>query len=110
MSEQPAAACPVRHQRSELISLRQHVLAQASPVTYISPDDPPFLILHGEKDRLVPPSQSQELYDKLQSAGVPTTLVLVKNAGHGSVPTGGAAPTRAELVQRVADFFDAQLQ
>ncbi len=87
------------------------VLAQASPVSYISPDDPPFLILHGEKDTLVPPSQSQELYDKLQAAGVPATLVLVKNAGHGLAPTGGAIiPTRAELVQRVADFFDAQLQ
>jgi hypothetical protein len=37
--------------------------------------------------------------------------VPVKNAGHGLAPTGGAIiPTRAELVQRVADFFDAQLQ
>ena len=91
--------------------LNSAMLAQASPVTYISPDDPPFLILYGEKDRLVSPSQSQELYDKLQAAGVPATLVLIKNAGHGLAPTGGAIiPTRAELVQRVADFFDAQLQ
>jgi dipeptidyl aminopeptidase/acylaminoacyl peptidase len=59
----------------------------------------------------VSPSQSQELYDKLQAAGVPATLVLIKNAGHGLAPTSGAIiPTRAELVQRVADFFDAQLQ
>jgi acetyl esterase/lipase len=87
------------------------LLAQASPVSYISPDDPPFLILHGEKDTLVPISQSQELCDKLQAAGVPATLVRVKNAGHGFVPTGKAIiPTRTELVQRVADFFVAQLQ
>ena len=87
------------------------VLAQASPVTSISLDDPPFLILHGEKDSLVPFSQSQELYTRLRAAGVPATLVLVKNAGHGFAPTGGTIiPTRAELVQRVADFFDAQLR
>ncbi|MCX5975020.1 MAG: alpha/beta hydrolase [Coprothermobacterota bacterium] len=109
MSEQPTAACPVRHQRSELISLRQHVLAQAGPVTYISPDDLPFLILHGEKDRLVPPSQSQELYDRLQAVSVPATPVPVKNDGYGLAPTGGAISTRAELVQQGVDFFVTQL-
>jgi hypothetical protein len=52
------------------------------------------------------PSQSLEFYDELQAASVP-----VKNAGHGLAPTGGAIiPTRADLAQRVANFFDTQLQ
>ncbi|MBI3952209.1 MAG: alpha/beta hydrolase [Acidobacteria bacterium] len=84
---------------------------RASPVTWVSSDDPPFLILHGELDDLVPPSQSQLLYDRLIAAGVPATLVLVKNAGHGFAPVGGPiSPTRPELTRMIADFFDRHLK
>jgi len=87
------------------------VLVRASPVTYVSPDDPPFLILHGDKDEVVPLSQSQILYARLQAAGVPATLVVVQNAGHGFQPAGGAiSPTRAELARMIADFFDQKLK
>ena len=57
-------------------------MAKASPVNYVNGNDPPFLIIQGEKDPIVPPSQSQALYDKLKAAGVPATLVMVKNGGH----------------------------
>ena len=87
------------------------IVKNASPVTWISKDDPPFLILHGENDRLVPLSQSQELYDRLTAAGVPAKLVVVKNAGHGFVPDGGQiSPSRDELTKMIADFFDARLK
>ncbi len=86
------------------------VLIKASPVTYISPNDPPFLILQGDKDTTVPPEQSQILYDRLRAAGVPATLVIVKNAGHGFTPVGGAiSPSRAELTQKIVNFFDQTL-
>jgi acetyl esterase/lipase len=86
------------------------VLKQASPVTYISKDDPPFLILQGDKDTTVPPSQSQELYDRLKAGGVTATLVMVKNAGHGFVPAGGAvSPSLAELAKTILDFYDRYL-
>ncbi len=86
------------------------MLRRASPVTYISKDDPPFLILHGDKDAIVPSTQSQELYDRLKAAGVPATLVMVKNAGHGFVPSGGAiSPSREELAKMIAGFFDQNL-
>jgi len=87
------------------------ILVQASPVTYTTPDDPPFLILQGDKDTTVPPSQSQILYDKLKAGGVQATLVMVQNAGHGFVPTGGAiSPSRTELTKMIADFFDKHLK
>ena len=54
-----------------------------NPIEYVSSDDPPFLIMHGDQDRLVPFQQSQMLNDALKAAGVTTTLVLVKGAGHG---------------------------
>ncbi len=83
----------------------------ASPVTYVTRDDPPFLILQGDKDRTVPPEQSQILYDRLKAAGVPATLVMVKNAGHGFAPSGGAIiPTREELVRMIAEFFKKSLR
>lgn len=82
------------------------VLKQASPVTYVSVDDPPFLIMQGEEDLLVPPEQSQELYDRLRAASVPATLVMVKNAGHAFEPVGGQiSPTRAEISAIILEFF-----
>src|SRR5579859_331719 len=39
----------------------------ASPVSYVGPDDPPFLIVHGTKDFVVPPTQAEELSALLQA-------------------------------------------
>lgn len=87
------------------------VLVSASPVTYITPDDPPFLILHGDKDTVVPLEQSQILYDKLKASDVHATFVVVKNAGHGFTPSGGTmSPSRVELTKMIADFFDKYLK
>lgn len=82
------------------------VMAKASPVTYITVDAPPFLIVQGEQDAVVLPDQSQEFYDRLNAEGIPVKLVLVKNAGHGLVPTGGdISPSRQEITRMVVDFF-----
>jgi acetyl esterase/lipase len=54
-----------------------------SPVSHVTPDDPPTLIIHGDQDRLVPLQQSELMIDKLSKAGVKTNLVLKKGAGHG---------------------------
>jgi len=76
--------------------------AKASPITYISADDPPFLIMHGDKDNLVPYQQSELLRDALQKAGVPVTFEIIKGAGHGF---GGR-----EIDQKVTEFFRRHLQ
>ena len=88
-----------------------HLLEHASPITFVSKDDPPFLILHGDKDDVVPLRVSEEFYDRLKAAGVPVKLVVVKNADHSFSPVGGAmSPTRAEMTQMIADFFDQYLR
>ncbi len=56
---------------------------RASPVTYISKDDPPFLTAHGTKDPLVPFAQATELHAALKKAGVASTLLTMSNGGHG---------------------------
>lgn len=62
---------------------RKDACRLASPVTYVSKDDPPFLICHGDKDPIVPLDQSTELNDALKKVGVESTLIVVKGAGHG---------------------------
>ncbi len=55
----------------------------ASPVSWVSSSDAPFLIFHGTEDTLVPMDQSQRLYDALKKAGVEADLVKMENDGHG---------------------------
>ena len=58
----------------------------ASPITYVSPGDPPILIVHGEKDVLVPYRQAELFAEKLRLAGNAGALIKVKNANHLFIP------------------------
>lgn len=58
----------------------------ASPIGHIDGSEPPFLILHGAKDRLVSPAQSAKLYRALKDKGVQADYILVENAAHGDLP------------------------
>jgi len=57
--------------------------AEASPVTHVSPDDPPVLLVHGTEDQTVPYSQATILYRRLQQAGVLVELITIEGGGHG---------------------------
>jgi len=78
--------------------------ATASPVSFVSPDDPPFLILHGTIDDLVAFNQSELLADALRSRGVPVSFVPVPNIGHG-----GPSFFSTTNLQTVYQFLDAEL-
>ncbi|MGC4129364.1 MAG: alpha/beta hydrolase [Bergeyella sp.] len=54
-----------------------------SPLYYVNEKTPPTFIVHGNKDSIVPYSQSEELYKKLRSYGVKTEFITVENGGHG---------------------------
>jgi acetyl esterase/lipase len=56
--------------------------ADASPVTHVTADAPPFLLVHGTADWLVPYAQSEQLHAALTAAGVSSTLVPVEGAEH----------------------------
>ena len=60
------------------------VYVKASPLTHVHAGAPPFLIIHGELDPVVPLSQSELLRDALRKAGVEVEFHAVKGAGHGS--------------------------
>ncbi|MEM9673184.1 MAG: alpha/beta hydrolase [Bacteroidota bacterium] len=57
--------------------------ALANPTTYVDTDDPPFLILHGTADPLVPPCQSEILHQALRKHNVNSELIIVEGAKHG---------------------------
>ena len=87
------------------------VLAAASPVSHVTPDDPPFLIFHGERDGLVPIRQSERLFEALAGAGVSVEFVRVANARHGLEPLGGEMrPSREEITERIAAFLEDRLR
>jgi acetyl esterase/lipase len=74
----------------------------ASPTTFVSSDDPPFLMIHGTNDQVVPFSQSEELLAALRKAGVEAVLIPVEGGGHGNFGT-------PEASERMRLFFDKHL-
>jgi acetyl esterase/lipase len=80
--------------------------AQASPVTHVSPIAPPFLLLHGGADRLVPCVQSERLHAALQAVGCPVELELLEGADHMWL----SAPEAARYaLERTTDFLQHRL-
>jgi len=76
---------------------RPDLAKAASPVTYADKDDPPFLIIHGEKDELVPIKQSYLLSSWLNVLGIEHELIVVKDAPHFG-PMFDADDIRAKVI------------
>lgn len=79
------------------------IAKQVSPIYAVTSDDPPVLIMHGDKDVLVPLQQSQSMIKKLEEAKVPHQLIIKKGAGHGW-------KNGAEEEKSVSDWFDKYLK
>lgn len=73
----------------------------ASPVQYVSKDDPPFLIIHAKDDDVVPFEQSVELITLLNKIGVECVGVIPSGGGH--------ALSSKRYVEQSLDFFDKHL-
>jgi acetyl esterase/lipase len=54
-----------------------------SPLLHVTSDDPPALMIHGDKDELVPLWHSEKLQAALTEKGVESELLVIKNAAHG---------------------------
>lgn len=74
---------------------------RASPITYVSKDDPPMLLVHGDADPLVPLAQSETLLAALKKAGVDASLYVVKGGGHGGFRDPGVLPRVEAFLARV---------
>jgi len=88
----------------------------ASPKNYVTADDPPLLLVHGDLDSNVPLAQSEIMYRVYQQAGLEAILIEVTGGGHGGeggvfqqVTDSPISPSFGEIQQMVLDFFIEQL-
>lgn len=100
-----AAAGPVGKLFGGPVQDHKELAEKANPIHYITKDAAPFLIMHGDKDNLVPLGQSRILDEALKAAKVESTLVVVKDNGHGG--PGFVSP---ENRQKIVDFFNEHLK
>lgn len=77
---------------------------KASPVEYVRPGAPPFLVIHGDQDASVPVGQSRRLAEKLQGVGADVKLIIVPGVGHGWGP-----PLIHETITQASEFLASRL-
>jgi acetyl esterase/lipase len=81
---------------------RRAIARQVSPAYHVSKDDPPTLLIHGDKDFLVPLQQSELIIEKFKTEGVPCELVVKKGDAHGW-------KNWHDDMRTIADWFDRHL-
>ena len=77
------------------------LLREASPVSHVSADDPPILLIHGDKDSVVPINQSEILAAELNKRGLVVNFIRVPGGGHDAAITDLTA---------VVDWFERHLR
>lgn len=80
------------------------IAAAANPLTHIDPEDPPFFIVHGDSDPVVPQGQSKMLHEALGKAGVASHLKILAGARHG-----GPEFTAPQLLTEIDAFLSGSL-
>jgi dipeptidyl aminopeptidase/acylaminoacyl peptidase len=79
------------------------MLQELSPVTHVTGDDPPTILIHGNEDKAVPVEQSRSLIARLGEAKVPVRLVVREGVGH-------AYPGWEADSQFIASWFEQHLR
>lgn len=74
------------------------------PVTYVTNDAPPFMIIHGTNDCTVPFTQGELLHDRLEAAGCDVQLIAIEGANHADYQF-----FQRETWRRIIDFFHDKL-
>jgi len=82
---------------------RKEIGKKMSPIYHISSNSPPTLIVHGDKDSLVPLEQAERMIARLKEAGVPAELDVKVDGDHGKITVEYALP-------KIADWFDKYLK
>ncbi len=91
------------------IAHQPDLVALANPITFVTPDDPPFWILHGVKDAIVPISQSELLVNALRAQGVPVEFYRDENRGH-SIKGEEQEDIDPDILTQTMTFFDHHLK
>ncbi len=87
---------------TDITKLRE-ISKKMSPISHVTKDSAPSLMIHGDKDTLVPLQQSEVMRDRLKKSGVDADLIVKKDAGHGWL-------TILQDQKSCADWFDKYLR
>ena len=71
------------NERFPALDFPESMAAAISPIRFVTPDDPPTLLIHGDADELVPIRNSEVLYEALQDAGVTSDFITIPGGDHG---------------------------
>ena len=94
-----------RSDRTDSVEYRRFV--EASPVTHVTADDPPTLLIHGDADAVVRYRNAEVMKAALEKAGVPVDLLRIPGAGHG--PTFPGAENPPDYIGAMVAWFDRHL-
>lgn len=103
-SAEKAAAAPESLLLGQNVALNQEEALKICPVTYVTKDAPPFMIIHGNQDKTVPFAQGELLHDKLEEVGADVRLLVLEDADHADVRF-----FQEEIWQRIIAFFQDKL-
>ncbi|QDT30467.1 Acetylxylan esterase precursor [Gimesia panareensis] len=92
------------YQRFPALQFDKELADDFSPLLQVTPDDPPTLLIHGDQDKLVPISHSENIMQQFKEKKVPVELLVIENAAHGF---RGDDQTRAS--QAVVKWFQKHL-
>jgi acetyl esterase/lipase len=93
--------------------INRYGAGRANPADLAHPGAPPFLLLHGDDDRIIAPAQTELLHHALVAAGVDSTRYLLAGAGHGHLSLTGRQArqwTSVQVLTIIKDFFDEHLR
>ena len=82
---------------------KREIAKEISPITHVSSDDPPVLIIHGNKDFVVPMQQSESIIAKFKEMKVPCHFIMREGGAHGW-------PNRDVEEKNFIDWFDKYLK
>lgn len=103
-NEEQAAASPESLLLGKNVMRNKAEAVAMCPVSYVTKDAPPFLIIHGTADATVPFAQGALLHDKLEDAGCDVTLLAIEGANHADLQF-----FQRELWRRISGFFREKL-
>jgi len=89
-------------------SEEERIYRAASPISYVTDDDPPVLLIHGDQDTIVPFSQSEVFKEALEQENVDVELIRMPGGGHGMSIVSG--PDSPDYFGPLVDWFDRYLK
>lgn len=96
---------PRSTERWSAINLEASIAANMSPITHVSSDDPPTMLVHGDADVIVDLNASQIIHAALQTNNVETELVVIKEGAHG----WPNPENRARAMESLVGWFETHL-